>query len=98
MRTGMTQRYRKFKRSWGTWYAFDNQTGNSVSLKTRMKPEAETKVNAMNEAERQPAFNLELARVYLNGADPKLGTRCVNHRLSKSAKASSGVSPKPATP
>ena len=26
----MTQRYRKFKRSWGTWYAFDNVTGNSV--------------------------------------------------------------------
>jgi hypothetical protein len=36
----MTQRYRKFQRSWGTWYAFDNATGNSVSLKTRIKAEA----------------------------------------------------------
>ena len=36
----MTQRYRKFKRSWGMWYAFDNVTGNSVSLKTRVRAEA----------------------------------------------------------
>jgi len=27
----MTQRYRKFKRSWGMWYAFDTGTGNSVN-------------------------------------------------------------------
>ena len=26
----MTQRYRKFKRAWGMWYAFDTVTGNSV--------------------------------------------------------------------
>jgi len=30
---------------------------------------------AHNETERQPHFNLPLARVYLNGADPKLATR-----------------------
>ena len=71
----MTQRYRKFKRSWGTWYAFDNATGNSVSLKTRVKAEAEQKVNAMNETERQPSINLGLAKVYLNATDPKLATR-----------------------
>jgi len=71
----MTQRYRKFKRAWGMWYAFDNATGNSVSLKTRVKTEAEQKVHAMNETERQPAINLGLARVYLNATDPKLATR-----------------------
>ena len=71
----MKQRYRKFKRSWGTWYAFDNATGNSVTLKTREKTEAEQKVNAMNETERQPSINLGLARVYLNATDPKLATR-----------------------
>ena len=32
----MTQRYRKFKRSWGMWYALDTAMGNSVSLKTRV--------------------------------------------------------------
>jgi len=71
----MTERYRKFKRSWGTWYAFDNTTGNSVSLKTRVKAEAEQQLNAMNETERQPSISLGLAKVYLNAADPKLATR-----------------------
>jgi hypothetical protein len=58
----MTQRYRKFQRSWGMWYgyAFDNATGNSVSLKTRIKTEAMQKVNAMNETEHQPSISLGL--------------------------------------
>jgi hypothetical protein len=55
----MTQRYRKFKRAWGMWYAFDTVTGNSVSLKTRVKTEAEQKVNAMNETEREPSISLD---------------------------------------
>jgi len=71
----MTQRYRKFKRAWGMWYAFDTATGNSVSLKTRVQTEAVQKVNAMNETERQPSISLGLARVYLNATDPKLATR-----------------------
>ena len=29
--TDMSQRYRKFKRTWGTYYAYDNVTGNSVN-------------------------------------------------------------------
>ena len=57
------------------YYAYDNLTGNSVSLKTRVRAEADRKVHAMNESEREPAVNLELARVYLNAADPKLATR-----------------------
>jgi integrase len=71
----MKQRYRKFKRSWGVWFAFDNLTGNSSTLKTRDKAEAILKVNAMNETERQPGISLGLARVYLNATDPKLATR-----------------------
>ncbi len=57
------------------WYAFDNVTGNSVSLKTRVKAEAGSKVAAMNETERQPSISLGLAKVYLNATDPKLATR-----------------------
>jgi len=71
MKVDMTQRYRKFKRAWGTYYAYDNFTGNSVSLKTRDKAEATQKVNAMNETERQPSISLGLARVYLNATDPQ---------------------------
>jgi integrase len=75
MKVDMPERYRKFKRVWGTYYAYDNLTGNSVSLKTRDKAEAIKKVNAMNEVERQPSISLGLARVYLNATDPKLATR-----------------------
>jgi hypothetical protein len=32
----MTQRYRKFKRTWGMCQVFDTVTGNSVGLKTRV--------------------------------------------------------------
>jgi len=70
MNPDMTQRYRKFKRSWGAYYAYDSATGNSVTLKTRDRIEADLKVQAMNETERQPAINLGLARVYMNAADP----------------------------
>lgn len=73
--TDMSQRYRKFKRTWGMYYVYDTLTGNSVSLKTKVKAEADQKVNAMNEAERQPGISLGLARVYLNATDPKLATR-----------------------
>jgi site-specific recombinase XerD len=75
MKVDMSVRYRKFKRAWGTFYAYDNLTGNSVSLKTRDKAEADQKVNAMNEAERQPGISLGLAKVYLNATDPKLASR-----------------------
>ena len=71
----MTQRYRKFKRAWGMWYAFDNATGNSVEPQDARESRGVQKVNAMNETERQPDINLGLARVYLNATDPKLATR-----------------------
>ena len=71
----MSLRYRKFKRTWGMYYAFDTVTGNSTSLKTRVRSEADKKVNAMNETERVPSISLGLARVYLNATDPKLATR-----------------------
>lgn len=86
----MTQRYRKFKRRWGSYYAYDNLTGNSVTLKTRDKVEAELKVKAMNETERQPAISLSLARVYMNAADPKLGTRTWQEVMDHLAAMKSG--------
>jgi hypothetical protein len=53
----------EIQKSLGNFYAYDNLTGNSVSLKTRDKSEADQKVNAMNEAERQPGISLGLAKV-----------------------------------
>ena len=71
----MTQRYRKFQRAWGTYYAFDTVTGNSVSLKTKDKAQANHLVVAMNQAGQQAAMNLSLAKVYLRHSDPLVANR-----------------------
>ncbi|MBI4324276.1 MAG: hypothetical protein HY674_03340 [Chloroflexi bacterium] len=42
----MKNRYRAFEQGWGVYYAFDNQTRNSESLKTRNKAEAGRLVHA----------------------------------------------------
>jgi len=57
------------------FYLKNKITGAQTSLKTEDREEAVRLLNAMNDSETQPAMNLSLARVYLNGADPKLGTR-----------------------
>jgi len=41
----------------------------------RFRADTETETNATHDAEVQPHLNLRLARVYINGADPKLATR-----------------------
>ena len=63
------------RRPWGVFYLKNKTTGVQISLKTRDKGEAQRLLQAQNDAQRQPHFNLALARVYINGADPKLGTR-----------------------
>jgi hypothetical protein len=50
-------------------------TGVQTSLKMNDKHEAQRILQARDESECQPHFNLSLARVYLNGADLKLATR-----------------------
>ena len=71
----MKQRYGLVRRPWGVFYLKDKVTGAQTTLKTDDKAEAQRLLQAKNDAENQPALNLQLARVYLNGADPKLGTR-----------------------
>jgi hypothetical protein len=46
-----------------------------TSLKTKDKAEANRLLMAMNEAGKQPAMNLGLARVYLRHSDPMVTTR-----------------------
>ena len=46
-----------------------------TSLKTKDKAEANRLLMAMNEAGKQPAMNLSLARVYLRHSDPMVSTR-----------------------
>lgn len=71
----MKQRFGLIRRPWGVFYLKNKVTGEQTSLKTQDKQEAQRLLQARNESESQPQFNLALARVYINGADPKLATR-----------------------
>lgn len=71
----MKQQFGLVRRPWGVYYLKNKNTGEQTSLKTRNKHEAQRLVQARNDAENQPQMNLALARIYINGADPKLATR-----------------------
>jgi hypothetical protein len=75
MSESMKQTFGLIRRPWGVFYLKNKITGQQTSLKTNDKNEAQRILQAHNESESQPHFNLSLARVYLNGADPKLATR-----------------------
>jgi hypothetical protein len=75
MRDAMQLHFGLIKRPWGVYYIKNKITGKQASLKTRDKVEAQRLLQAQNDTHSQPQFNLALARVYINGADPKLGTR-----------------------
>ena len=64
MRHEMKNRYRVFRRGWGTFYCEDLVTKKQTTLKTRDRDEAYRLVAAQNENEDAPAFSLHLARVY----------------------------------
>jgi integrase len=71
----MKMRYRLFLRRKTVYYAFDDTTKTFTSLKTKDKADANRLLMAMNEAGKQPAMNLSLARVYLRHSDPMVTTR-----------------------
>jgi integrase len=71
----MKQIFGLIQRPWGIFYLKNKITGEQTSLKTGDKQAAQRLLQARNESESQPQFNLALARVYINGADPKLATR-----------------------
>jgi integrase len=71
----MKLRYRLFLRRKSVYYAFDDTTKTFTSLKTKDKVEATRLLMAMNEAGKQPAMNLSLARVYLRHSDPMVSVR-----------------------
>jgi hypothetical protein len=71
----MKDRYRVFRRGWGTFYCQDSLTGKQETLRTRDRAEAHRLVAARNEGEQAPAFSLQLARVYWTAGDPTAATR-----------------------
>ncbi len=86
----MKERYRLFLRRKSVYYAFDNTTKTFESLKTKDKAEAERLLMALNEAGKQPAMNLGLARVYLKHSDPMVSQRTWQHVLDEIIKLKSG--------
>jgi hypothetical protein len=60
----------------GYYYWQDNDTGKQAMLGTSDKREAQPLLHAKNESYRTPAsaINLQIARAYLDAADPKLLT------------------------
>ncbi|HZQ46362.1 MAG TPA: tyrosine-type recombinase/integrase [Verrucomicrobiae bacterium] len=71
----MKQQFGLIQRPWGVFYLKNKTTGKQTSLKTSDREEAQRLLQARNDSESQPHFNLALARVYINGADPELATR-----------------------
>ena len=50
------------QRPWGVFYLKNKITGEQISLKTRDKDAAQRLLQARNESEFQPQFNVALAR------------------------------------
>jgi integrase len=86
----MKDRYRLFLRRKSVYYAFDNTTKTFQSLRTKDKAQAARLLVALNEAGKQPAMNLGLARVYLKHSDPMVSERTWQHVLAEIIKLKSG--------
>jgi hypothetical protein len=78
----MRQRFILFKRG-EVFYGEDTTTGKQSSLHTRDRAEAGRLLNAKNEAERQPAINLQIARAYLAASDPQIAARTWQHVMDE---------------
>ena len=65
----MKPKFTLFRRG-AVYYSQDAVTGKQTSLRTKDETEARNLLHARNEAQRQPALNLQLARAYLTGSDP----------------------------
>lgn len=86
----MKNRYRVFRRGWGTYYCEDLVTKKQETLKTRDKDEAFRLVAAKNETEASPAFSLHLARVYWRAGDPQAAKRTWQHVMDEIPKLKTG--------
>ena len=57
------------------FYCVDTKTGKRHSLHTCIEDEARQIVDAKNQAQRQPAINLQIAQAYLQHGDPAMAAR-----------------------
>jgi len=80
----MKTRYRLIRRGLrgGAFYCVDCTTGRRVSLGKLSQEEAEQIVQAKNQAQRQPALNLQIAKAYLAGTDNGITSRTWNDAIT----------------
>ena len=70
----MKKAYRMYKRG-NVYYIQNNQTREQRSLGTTDKETAQKLLDTENQARQAPALNLQLGKVYMTNADPKMATR-----------------------
>lgn len=83
----MRARYRLyFREKTGRYYIHDDLTGKQESLHTKDRATAERLFHSRNEAEKQPAINLQIARAYLAATDPQISTRTWQYVMDEMVK------------
>jgi len=88
----MKQRFRLYRRSCsGRFYLHDSVTGKQESLGTADRTEAVRLLHSKNEADRQPAINLQIARAYLAAGDPDIMTRTWQTVMDELVKTKQGM-------
>lgn len=90
----MKQRYTVFRRENGIYYSLDTVTKKRNSLNTTDREEAKRFLNAINEACKQPAINLQIAQVYLQHSDPDFAKRTWQHVMDEMGRNKSGSTKK----
>lgn len=90
----MKREYRLYKRSNGNYYLHNNSSGVQRSLGTKDNAEAKRLLEAENQACQSPALNLELGKVYLRNADPKMVKRIWQDAMDELATHGNEVSQK----
>ena len=87
----MKQRFRLYRRSrGGRFYLHDSLSGKQESLGTTDRTEALRLCHAKNEAQHQPAINLQIARAYLAAGDPDIATRTWQTAMNELIKSKQG--------
>jgi integrase len=85
----MKKRFLLFLRR-STYYVEDTTTRKQLSLGTKDKATAERLLHVKNEAEIQPAINLQIARAYLAASDAQISTRNWQFVMNEAGKLKKG--------
>ncbi|MBI3867400.1 MAG: tyrosine-type recombinase/integrase [Verrucomicrobia bacterium] len=86
----MKTRFILFRRA-GVFYYEDTNTGQQLSLRTKIESEALTLLHVKNESHRQPVLNRQIARTYLAATDSEAATRTWQVPMDEMGKTKTGA-------